>query len=97
GTLAGTLTNSGTIAASGGTLLVQGKLSGTGPLVAGNNAVLDLAGGGALAKSISGAGTLQLDGSTAFTLAAVDRLTVSTVSVDAGAKLSGAGTIAGAL
>ena len=47
--------------------------------------------GGALGGTITGAGTLQLDGATAYTLAAGTTLPIGTVAVDAGATLSGAG------
>ena len=93
GTVLSAIANAGTIESSGGTLALNGALSGSGALVASAGAVLNLTAGGALATSISGAGTLRLDRTTPFAITAADSVTVGTVAVDAGAKLSGTGTV----
>ena len=92
--VAAPLIDTGTIAVSSGTLLVSGRLSGTGALSVGAGALADLTGGGALTEAISGAGMLELGG--ASTLAGGD-VGVATVLVDASHALSGHGTLAGAV
>jgi hypothetical protein len=91
GTVQGTLTDAGTVSASGGTLTL-GKVTGTGALTAASGATLDLTAGGALSEAISGTGTLQLDGATAYTLAGAT-ISIANVTVDSGATLSGEGSI----
>ncbi len=94
GTLSGAVSDAGTLAASGG-MLVLGAVTGAGALSAAAGAILDLTAGGALSEQISGAGTLQLD-TAAYSLAG-GTLAISTVAVDAGATLTGSGTVQGAL
>ena len=94
GTVSGAVIDSGSVEAVGGTLTVGGAVSGTGILTTEAGSALDLRTGSTLTETITGAGTLQLDG--AFTLGA-QPLAVATVLVDPGAKLSGAGTFTGAL
>jgi fibronectin-binding autotransporter adhesin len=93
GTLTGAVADAGSIAASGGTLVVTGALSGAGQMSVASGAVLDLRGGDSLTQTLSGAGTLQLDSGT-YTLAG-GTLSVQAVVVDAGATLSGYGTVTG--
>jgi hypothetical protein len=88
-------TNTGTVSVILGTLQIAGALAGSGTLSAGPGAVIDLESGGTLTETISGAGTLQLDSAT-YTLAGAT-IAAGTVHVDAGAGLSGHGTLAGAL
>ncbi len=94
GTVSSAVIDSGSVEAVGGTLTVGGAVSATGILTTEAGSALDLRTGSTLTETIIGAGTLQLDG--AFTLGA-QPLAVATVLVDPGAKLSGAGTFAGAL
>ena len=93
GTISGSVTNAGTITASGGTLHLTGPIAGGGGLVAAAGAVLDLTTGGTLGGNISGAGMLKLDGATAFIINAGAPPTISQIQVDAGATLSGSGTV----
>jgi fibronectin-binding autotransporter adhesin len=95
GTVAGPISNAGTIIASGGTLALTGALSGAGTLSAAAGATLKLSLGGPFSEPIIGAGTLELSGTTAYTLAGT--LAVGTVKIDAGTSLSGSGTIQGNL
>jgi hypothetical protein len=95
GTVAGPVSGGGTISASGGTLLFSGAVSGEGKITAASGATVDFTTGGALPASISGAGTLRLDGA-AYTISNA-ALTIAAVKVDAGAGLSGNGTLTGAL
>jgi hypothetical protein len=87
--------NNGLAEVTAGTLVISGALSGTGKLSTASGTVLDLKSGGTLSQAISGAGTLQLDGAT-YSLSA-NTVTTGTVKVDAGAGLSGHGTLTGAL
>jgi hypothetical protein len=96
GTLKATVTDAGTIAASGGTLLLSGAVSGTGALTATAGAVIDLTKGGSLTETISGAGTLQLDGAIAYSVAG-GTIAIGFVNIDAGASLSGNATITGSV
>lgn len=96
GTLAAAITDAGNLGAASGTLAVAGAVAGTGTLYAAGGAVLDLRGGGALTQQITGAGTLLLDGATGFTLAGAT-IGIGTVGVDAGATLSGTGTLTGSV
>ncbi len=92
---AASIANAGQINASGGTLVVAGAQSGAGMLSAASGAVIELTSGGPLTQSISGAGTLQLHGAT-YSVSGKN-ITIGTVKVDAGAGLSGNGTLTGAL
>jgi hypothetical protein len=58
---------------------------------------LDLTGGGSLTTGVSGPGTLQLDGSTAFTLTAGSGLAEALVKIDRGSELTGTGSLSSAL
>lgn len=62
-----------------------------------SGALLTFNGGGALAAAITGAGTLQLAGSTGFSFTAADTLGSTALTIDSGATLSGNGSIASAL
>lgn len=99
GTISAVVADSGAIiaasSANGSVLLLNKSVTGTGVLGANTGAVLDLSAGGTLSEAITGAGTLQLDGATAFTLAGGTIATAATV-IDAGAALAGAGLISGA-
>jgi hypothetical protein len=88
------LVNDGLTEVTAGTLVIAGALSGTGKLSAASGTLLDLKSGGTLTEAISGAGELQLNG--AYSLSA-DNITIATVKVDVGARLSGHGTLTGAL
>ena len=77
GTLTGALIDSGSVNASGGTLVIDGVVN-TGTFSAGASATLDLAGGGSFTGLISGAGTLEI-ASHAFTLTSGGSLTVANV------------------
>jgi hypothetical protein len=90
GTIASAVDNSGTIAASGGKLVVTGPITGAGALQAASGSALDLTAGGSLNEAISGAGTLELGG--AFLLGS-GALTIATLAIDSGASLSGSGTL----
>jgi hypothetical protein len=68
----------GSIAASGGTVLIDGALNGGGTLSAASGSVLDFAGGGSFSGAISGAGTVDIAGVT---------------TLDAGASLSAADVV----
>jgi hypothetical protein len=77
-----------TIAAStGGTALVSGALSGSGTLLAGSGAVVDLAGGGSFGGAISGAGTVLVSGASAMSFLGNAGGT-GTLEIGAGATLS---------
>ncbi len=93
GGVTGSVTNAGTITASGGILQLTGAISGSGALTAAAGATVDLTAGGQLGGNISGAGTLQLDGAKAYTISASTILPISKVKLDAGATLSGSGTV----
>jgi hypothetical protein len=67
GTLSNIIDDSGTLAAQGGTLTLDGALSGAGALLADAGATLELAGGGSFAGSIGGAGTVLIDSDTMLT------------------------------
>jgi hypothetical protein len=95
GTVTGAVADAGSVAASGGTLVLAGGASGSGTLSAASNAVLDLLGGAALTEALTGAGTLQLDSGT-YTLGG-NTVGMAAVNIDAGATLSGFGTIAGTI
>ena len=58
---------------------------------------LDLTGGGSLTTGESGPGTLQLDGSTAFTFTAGSGLAEALIKIDKGAELTGTGTLSSAV
>ncbi|HTZ71523.1 MAG TPA: hypothetical protein VMB71_12790 [Acetobacteraceae bacterium] len=94
GTIASAVIDNGMIVANGGKLVLGGALSGGGALQASANAVLDLTAGGALANPISGAGTLELGG--AYSLNG-EALTIAAIAIDAGASLTGTGTVASAI
>jgi hypothetical protein len=58
---------------------------------------LDLTAGGTLTTAESGPGTLQLDGSSAFTLTAGSGLAEALVKIDKGSELTGTGSLSGTL
>jgi hypothetical protein len=95
GTVKASVLDAGTLNAAGGTLTLN-SLTGSGKLTAAAGAVVDLTAGGALTEAISGAGTLQLDGSTAYTHAAA-ALTIARLMLDSGVALSGTGSISSAI
>ena len=88
GTIDGALVNLGSVSTSGGTLTVDGAVSGTGSFIVGSGATLDLAGGGTLAGNFSGAGTLRLDDAAGFSLLAGEDIQTASMVVDSGATLS---------
>ena len=90
GSISSAITNNGTITASGGKLVLSGPIAGSGGLQAAASSVLDLTAGQTLNEAVGGAGTLEL-GST-FQLGS-GALSVATINIDAGASLSGAGTL----
>jgi hypothetical protein len=96
GTLVAAISNAGTLAASAGSLVIDGAVTGAGLLTAGTNAVLDLAGGGSLSGKITGAGTARLDGAAILTVTA-ETIAVSALSVDAGATLAGSGSVSSSI
>ncbi len=102
GTLTGfgtvtSLTDQGTLVASGGTLTVTNAITGSGTLAVDAGADLRLLGGGSLTTtSIIGAGTLEFGGSTAFTLVAT-LAAPPHIIIDAGATLDERGSITGAI
>ncbi len=96
GTISGSVTDAGTITASGGMLQFAGAITGSGGLTAAAGATLDLTAGGRLGGNISGAGALQLDGAT-YTISAGTILPISKLRVEAGATLSGSGTVQGSV
>jgi hypothetical protein len=95
GKVKGSVLDAGTLNAAGGTLTL-GSVTGSGALTAADGALLDLTAGGALSETISGAGTLQLDGSTAYTHAAA-ALTIARLTLDSGVLFSGTGAISSAI
>jgi fibronectin-binding autotransporter adhesin len=97
GSLASMITDNGTLIAGSGTLTVAGALTGAGTLSAVSGAVLDLIHGGALLPSITGLGTVKLDGTTPYTLVAGETVSVANLAVDAGVTLSGAGSVTSAI
>ncbi len=86
GTLAGKLADMGVLTASGGTLQVDGVLSGTGTIAAAASGSLVVAGGGNFAGAISGAGKVFLDGAT--TLDTGVSLSASSVLAEASVTLA---------
>jgi hypothetical protein len=97
GTVTAPLADGGTISATAGTLTLSGNVSGAGRLGALAGATIDLTAGGTLTEVISGAGTLELGGTTPYSLVAGSALSIATVALDTGATLSGAATLTGAL
>ena len=85
GTVKSAVADSGVVAASGGKLVIAGALTGTGSLTAATGATLDLTKGRAVTESISGHGTLQLDGTALYTLAAGANVAIANTAVDTGA------------
>jgi len=86
GTIASAMTDSGTIAANGGTLFLSGSIGGTtGVLQAATSSVLDILGGGTLGSSIAGSGTVLLASNL---IAAASTLTVSATNVTESANLT---------
>jgi fibronectin-binding autotransporter adhesin len=92
GIISSHINNSGVIAASGGVLQLTGTLNEVGTLAATAGSVLDLTAGGSLSHPITGAGTLELGG--AYTMSGAS-VAIATVAVDAGASVSGNGTVQG--
>ena len=91
GTIDGDVVNDGTITITGGELVFNGSVTGTGVIVTGTGGIIDLTGGGTISQTISGDGTLTLsDGS--YTLAP-NPPTITNIDVNAGASLSGTGTL----
>lgn len=86
----------GAITANGGTLVMSGTVSGAGVLGANSGATVDLTAGGTLTETISGAGTLELRGTTPYGLAG-GTVGIANLAVDAGTALSGTGSITGAI
>ena len=91
GTLAGAVSNSGTIDVVGGKLIFEGPVSGPGTITTGTGGIIDLTGGGTITQPISGSGTLELGGGT-FTIADAN-VTVANLDVDANTSLIGTGTV----
>jgi hypothetical protein len=91
GTLSGTVSGAGTLQVDGGAPLVlaSGSTLGVSATVIDAGATLDLYANETLPANISGAGTLALDGN--FTLGT--KPAVATLLIDAGASLSGVGTL----
>lgn len=85
GTLAGAVNNLGTIAATPGTLVLAGALSGGGSLVAAAGAKIILAGGGTAAAQFSGAGVFAI--TNAMSLSSGASLGGATVNLSANLKL----------
>jgi hypothetical protein len=85
GTLTSSIADSGTLAAAGGTLTVNGKISGAGTLSAGTGAVLNLAGGGSFSGNLGGMGTVDI--STALTLTEGATLSAPTIAETANVTL----------
>ena len=83
-------------AASGGTLVFLSAVSGTGTLSAASGSLLYMKAGGALTEVITGAGALELEGAAAYTLAG-QSVGIGTVTVAAGATLSGFGSVIGGI
>jgi hypothetical protein len=83
----------GSIAASGGTVLMNAALSGGGTLSAASGSVLDIAGGASFAGAITGAGTVDLAGVTTLnagaSLSAADVIESSSLTL-AGVKITNA-------
>ena len=67
GTIAGKLTNTGLVAASGGTLVLTGSLSGAGAVSVASGAVLSVDGGASVAGNTSIVGTLSAASAVAIT------------------------------
>jgi hypothetical protein len=97
GTVVGAVADAGSITASGGKLSFSGSVTASGGLSAAAGATVDLKAGGRLGGDVSGTGTLQLDGTTAYTISAGANLAISNIQVDTGATLSGSGTVKGSL
>jgi hypothetical protein len=95
GQVSGHLVDTGAIAASGGTLLLSGPVSGKGMLTAAMGAVLELTQADDLTEAISGAGTLRLTAEAVYDDTAA--ITVGTLSLTSTGSLSGYGTITGAV
>jgi hypothetical protein len=64
GTLSNVISDSGVLAAQGGTLTLDGALSGNGMIMADAGATLAISGGGTFAGAIGGGGTVLIDSST---------------------------------
>jgi hypothetical protein len=93
GTLSGAVSGAGTLQIDGAApfVLAGGSSLGVSATVIDAGATLDLHANEILPAAISGAGTLALDG--AFTLGAT-KPAIATVQIDAGASLTGVGTLA---
>jgi hypothetical protein len=97
GTVHGAVADAGSLIASGGTLSFSSAVTGSGGLSAAAGATVELTAAAALTEAISGAGTLELHGAGANTLAAGATASIANVQIDSGATLSGAGTVSGAV
>jgi autotransporter passenger strand-loop-strand repeat protein len=85
-----TVVNDGTITVGNGdTISIGDYFVNSGSVVLGTNADLILNSGGALGGQITGAGTLQLQGTNVFVLEPGLNLAVGTLQLDLGAVLSG--------
>jgi hypothetical protein len=90
------INGSGTIDATKNTLSVNSSV-GSLSLIASAGSTLALSGGGSLGTSVSGAGTLQLNGTTPYLLKTASKISIAAVAVEAKTTLSGTGTIASKL
>jgi hypothetical protein len=63
GTLSNVISDAGVLAAQGGTLTLDGALSGSGMVMADTGAMLAISGGGTFAGAIGGSGTVLIDSS----------------------------------
>jgi hypothetical protein len=91
GTIAADVVDNGTITITGGELVFEGSVTGTGVIVTGTGGIIDLTGGGTISSVISGDGTLTLsDGNYVL---ANNPPTITNIDVNAGASLSGTGTL----
>ncbi len=94
GALPATIIGGGKLQLDNGTFVdTPVRLSAIGSVVVDASAVLELTGGGAIPTTVIGNGRLELSGATPYTLASGQTLGTAQVLVDAGATLSGAGTV----
>jgi hypothetical protein len=96
------LTNAGLLenSASSGTAVIDATLDSTGTLAdTAGGSTLELTAGGSIGGTLSGLGTIDLDGGAAYTLAAASVLSVANFDIGGGAALTitGANSYAGSL
>lgn len=96
GTIAGVVSDAGTIAAAGGTLSFSGHVFGHGMIVAAAGSTIEFDGGAILSPAITGGGTLALNGSARYALDG-RAVRISNVLIGAGADVSGGARFLGAL